>query len=88
MRTKKVTVRTKNGLHMRVAGRVIETSRQSRSRIIFRKGRNNADAKSIIDLLMLAAAEGSEIEIIADGSDEEAVLRDLEALLNDGGAGI
>jgi len=87
MRTKKVTVLTKNGLHMRVAGRIIDTSKQSQSKIVFRKGHNDADARSIIDLLMLAVTEGTEIEIIVDGSDEEKTLRDLEAVLIDG-AGI
>ena len=87
MRTKKITVRTKNGLHMRVAGRIIDTSRQSQSKIVFRKGQSDADARSIIDLLMLAVTEGSEIEIIVDGSDEEKTLRDLETVLIDG-AGI
>ena len=87
MRTKKVTVRTKNGLHMRVAGRIIDTSKHSQSKIVFRKGQNNADARSFIDLLMLAVTEGTEIEITVDGSDEEKTLRDLEAVLIDG-AGI
>jgi phosphocarrier protein HPr len=87
MRVKKVIVRTKNGLHMRVANRIFEKSKESRSRIVLRKGKNDADANSIIALLMLAAAEGSEVEIVVDGSDEEAVLRDVEAVLEDG-AGI
>ena len=87
MRAKKVIVRTKNGLHMRVANRIIEKIKQSRSRIVFRKGRSDADARSILDLLMLAVAEGSEVEIIVDGGDEETVLRELEAVLIDG-AGI
>jgi phosphotransferase system HPr (HPr) family protein len=84
MRAKKVIVRTKNGLHMRVANRIIEKIKQSRSRIVFRKGRSDADARSILDLLMLAVAEGSEVEIIVDGGDEETVLRELEAVLIDG----
>ena len=87
MRTKKVTVLTKNGLHMRVAGRIIDKSNQSRSKIVIRKGQISADARSIIDLLMLAVTEGSEIEITVDGSDEEKTLRDLEAVLING-AGI
>ncbi|MGA2506596.1 MAG: HPr family phosphocarrier protein [Chitinispirillaceae bacterium] len=87
MRTKKVTVRTKNGLHMRVAGRIIDKSNNSLSKIVIRKGQSSADARSIIDLLMLAATEGSEIEIVVDGGDEEKTLREVEAVLIDG-AGI
>jgi phosphocarrier protein HPr len=87
MRTKKVIIRTKNGLHMRVAGRIVDAGKRSQSKIIFRKGHSDADARSFIDLLMLAVTEGSEIEIIVDGNDEEKTLRDLEAVLIDG-AGI
>jgi phosphotransferase system HPr (HPr) family protein len=87
MRTKKVTVRTKNGLHMRIAGRIIDKSSASQSKITFRKGQSSADARSIIDLLTLAVTEGAEIEIVADGSDEEKILSELEQVLIDG-AGI
>jgi phosphocarrier protein len=87
MRTKKVTVRAKNGLHMRVAGRIIDKSNNSLSKIVIRKGQSSADARSIIDLLMLAATEGSEIEIVVDGGDEDKTLREIEAVLIDG-AGI
>jgi phosphocarrier protein HPr len=87
MRTKKVIVRTKNGLHMRVANRIIEKSNRSQSSVVFRKGLSEADARSIIDLLLLAASEGSEIEVVVDGSDEEKTLEAIEAVLEDG-AGI
>ena len=72
---------------MRVAGRIIDKSNNSLSKIVIRKGQSSADARSIIDLLMLAVTEGSEIEIIVDGGDEEKTLRELEAVLIDG-AGI
>jgi phosphocarrier protein HPr len=87
MRTKKVTVRTKNGLHMRIAGRIIDTISASTSKITFRTEKSSADARSIIDLLTLAVTEGAEVEIVADGSDEEKILCELEQLLIDG-AGI
>lgn len=87
MRTKKVTIHSKNGLHMRVAGRIIDKSSTSQSRIIIRNGQSSADARSIIDLLMLAATEGTEIEISVEGGDEEKMLRELEQVLIDG-AGI
>lgn len=72
---------------MRVAGRIIDKSNNSLSKIVIRKGQSSADARSIIDLLMLAATEGSEIEIVVDGGDEEKTLREVESVLIDG-AGI
>jgi phosphocarrier protein HPr len=87
MRRQKVTINVKNGLHMRIAGRIVDRSRTSESKITIRRGQSSADARSIIDLLTLAVTEGSEIEIVVDGRDEETVIRELEALLSDG-AGI
>jgi phosphocarrier protein HPr len=87
MRRKKVTIHTKNGLHMRIASRIVDRSSQSLSRIIIRKGAASADARSIIDLLMLAATEGTDLELVVEGDDEEKVLLELEQVLIDG-AGI
>ena len=87
MRTKKVIVRTKNGLHMRVVNRIVDASGKSRSKITFRRDTAEANARSFMDLLMLAAPEGAEIEIIVEGSDEEKTLLELERMLIDG-AGI
>ncbi|MBN2188056.1 MAG: HPr family phosphocarrier protein, partial [Chitinispirillaceae bacterium] len=44
----------------------------------------SADARSIIDLLMLAAGEGSEVEIVVEGNDEEMVMDEIERVLIDG----
>jgi phosphocarrier protein HPr len=87
MRRKKVRVTNKNGLHLRIAGRIIEKSSGSQSKITIRKGQTSADARSIIDLLMLAASEGSEVEIEVEGCDEEKVMEEIERVLIDG-AGI
>lgn len=87
MLSKKVIVRTKNGLHMRIVSRIVGASGQSRSKITFRKDNTIVDARSFMDLLMLAATEGTEIEIAAEGIDEEKALREIEHVLIDG-AGI
>ena len=83
MRTKKVTVRNKNGLHMRIVGRIVGVCGPSSSKITFRKDTTVVDARAFMDLLMLAAAEGTEIEITVDGGDEESVLGELERILLD-----
>jgi phosphocarrier protein HPr len=84
MRSTSIVIKTKPGLHLRVAGRVCEHARQSQSKIVVRKGDKIADGRSIIDLLLLDAPEGSELKIIAEGDDEEVVIAELERIFIDG----
>ncbi|MBN2035625.1 MAG: HPr family phosphocarrier protein [Chitinispirillaceae bacterium] len=84
MRSTTVTINTKAGLHLRIAGRVCEQTRQSRSSITVRKGDKIADGRSIIDLLMLDAPSGTELEIVADGEDEEVIIAEIQKIFVDG----
>lgn len=84
MRSSNIVIKTKPGLHLRVAGRVCEHARQSHSKIVVRKGDRVADGRSIIDLLLLDAPEGSELEIIAEGEDEDVVIAEIEQVFIDG----
>jgi phosphocarrier protein HPr len=87
MIAKKLIVKNKHGLHARVALRVVEKSKILPSEVLLLKGTKKADAHSVLDLLMLEAAEGSEIELIITGGDEENSLREIETIFDDG-AGI
>src|SRR5439155_15242954 len=62
------------GLHARAAARFVRVASRYRSRIQVTRGHRSMDGKSILGLLLLAAARGSVLEISADGTDE------LEAL--------
>jgi len=78
MTEREVVVGHRLGLHARAAARVVQLSSQYRSTIsLFREdnGKNlQADARSILSLLLLAAAHGSSLIVRAEGSDEaEAV---------------
>jgi phosphotransferase system HPr (HPr) family protein len=80
MQTKKVIVNTPHGMHMRFAGEIMEKARNCASRVTLRKGDESANGRSIIELLMLDASEGSELELLVDGSDEEVVVAELERI--------
>lgn len=87
MQTKTVKVSHPNGLHLRMAARIVEKSRNFKSKVVFCKGCKYADSCSIIQLLVLGAAKDSKLRIIAVGEDEEKVIQELPGLFTDG-AGI
>ena len=52
------------------------------STIIITKDGKNADARSIMKLLMLSASQGSSIIIEVNGSDQNDAMRSIERLFN------
>ena len=74
MQERRVTVTNRLGLHARAAARLVRTASNYRSLIKLARadGSAQADAKSILSVLMLAAARGTELILTAEGTDEEA----------------
>jgi phosphocarrier protein HPr len=87
MRTKKLIVKQDKGIHARVAYAIAKAAKALSSKITFRKGGQTADGDSVLQILMLAAGKGAEIEVMVSGGDEEESLQRLEDLFSDG-AGI
>ena len=83
---RQVTVVNRLGLHARAAAKLVRVASQFRSAIrLVRTDRGAvADAKSILSVLMLAAARGAELLITAEGPDEEAALDSLCSLVGTG----
>lgn len=79
-----VTVVNALGLHARAAARFVKIAGRFRSRIQVSRGHRTMDGKSILGLLLLAAARGSVLEISADGIDEQDALAALCALAERG----
>jgi phosphocarrier protein len=78
-----VTIINKLGLHARAAAKLVATASEFESTVqLSRKGRQ-VDAKSIMPVMMLAASQGTEIELIANGSDEAEAIEALSALVDD-----
>jgi phosphocarrier protein HPr len=80
------TVRIGNplGLHARAAARFVHTASGFAARIRVAHGDREMDGKSIMGLLLLAAAQGSTITISAEGVDEEPAVAALCALVERG----
>ncbi len=75
-------VLNKLGLHARAAAKVVSTANKFESTIIITKDGKNADARSIMKLLMLSASQGSSISIEVNGSDQNDAMKSIERLFN------
>lgn len=76
-----LTIRNKKGLHARAAAKFAGVAGAFASRIDVSRGGQTVTATSIMGLMMLAAAPGCEIVVHADGTDAEAALDAVEALV-------
>ncbi|MBI3333115.1 MAG: HPr family phosphocarrier protein [Candidatus Omnitrophica bacterium] len=79
--TKRLFIRSRQGLHARPAALFVQVANRFKSAIRVRKGRRTVDGKSIMGILTLAAERGSPIELTVDGPDAEEALRMLEQIL-------
>jgi len=71
------------GLHARAAAQLVNLANRFESKITVIKGRDAANGKSIMGVLMLAAAAGTRLKVDAEGPDcEEAVRRIGELIGN------
>jgi phosphocarrier protein HPr len=69
------------GLHARAAAKLVHTAGHFQSRITVVKDGEEVDAKSILGILLLAAGQGSQVTVRADGQDEEEALRAVTTLI-------
>jgi phosphotransferase system HPr (HPr) family protein len=82
----RVTIVNRLGLHARAAAKLVRAATAFRSTLrLVRLDRGAAaDAKSILSVLMLAAARGTELQITAEGQDEGQALDALCQLIGGG----
>ena len=71
------------GLHARAAAKLVRTASQFEADVEVIKDGKAANAKSIMSIMMLAAAQGATVEVSADGPDEAAALESIENLIAD-----
>lgn len=62
------------GLHLRAANLLVQLAAKYESRVEVVKDSQRVDGKSIMNLLMLGAVNGSELTIVATGSDAQTAL--------------
>ncbi len=76
-----MTITNQLGLHARASGALVRLAGTFQSEITVAKDGTQVNAKSIMGLLLLAAANGSRIEVVAEGVDEQEAVTAIEALI-------
>ncbi len=84
MQTKQLEIINSLGLHARAAAKLVQLAAGFASQIEITKDDKQANAKSIMKVMMLAAARGSLIEIHVEGDDEVEAMAAISALIEDG----
>jgi phosphocarrier protein len=79
---KSITIINKLGLHARAASKLVGTASRFESKIILDRNGQQADAKSIMSILMLAASQGTELQVTVEGGDAEDAWTHLAELIN------
>jgi phosphocarrier protein len=84
MFVKEVTVQNKVGLHARPATFFIQKANEYKSSIWVEREDRRVNAKSLLGVLSLGIVGGTNINIIADGADEELAVEGLVKLVQSG----
>jgi len=77
----KIAIVNARGLHARASAKFVETAAKFRSEITVVKGENTVSGRSIMGLMMLAAAKGSIVELVAQGPDAKEAIAALTSLI-------
>ncbi len=83
MLKREIEIINKLGLHARASSKFTQTASQFQSEVWVTRKERRVNGKSIMGLMMLAAAKGSTIELETDGPDEAAAMQALVDLIND-----
>lgn len=84
--SRQIVVSNSLGLHARPAMQLVDAANQFQSKIIISRGGDepyDADGKSVMQVIILAATEGTPLTINADGDDAEAAVEALAKLFAD-----
>lgn len=81
MTERRATILNPEGLHARLAARLVSLATRFRSTVTLAKEAQKADAKSIMSVLILAAGPGTELRILAEGDDESQAAESIAQLI-------
>lgn len=79
----KITIINKLGLHARASMKLMNLASRYQSKVNIEYHNQNVDAKDILEIMVLAASQGAEIDIITDGPDETEAMEKIAELIND-----
>ena len=82
MQKRKLTIINKLGLHARAAVKLVNTASRFGSEIIIRYKGREINAKSVMNVMVLAASKGTVLDVCADGDDEQQAIEAVAGLIN------
>jgi phosphocarrier protein HPr len=83
MKKKDLLIENRLGLHARAAAQIVKTASGYGAKILLYKDGIEVDGKSIMGIMMMAAAKGSTVLVSAEGADEDQALAGMEKLFKD-----
>ena len=83
MLTQQVTIVNRLGLHARAAAKFVQTAAAFKCEIFVSKAGNKVNGKSIMGLMMLAASQGTTLELLTSGENEDGAMQSLVTLIAD-----
>lgn len=81
MADRTLVVASAHGLHARPAALFVKAATDSGAAVHLRKGERTVDAKSILGVISLGIDHGDEVTLSVEGENDEAVLNELAAFL-------
>ena len=84
MKRAEVTIVNRLGLHARPSAALTQLATRFAAEVFLSKGSRRVNGKSIMGVMMLAAAKGSVIVVETDGSDEDEAMEALVGLIRSG----
>ena len=81
MLQERVIIINKLGLHARAAARFVAHANRYGSYILVKRNDQTVNGKSILGMMMLAATQHTEIDLVIDGEDEVLAMEDLVLLI-------
>jgi phosphocarrier protein len=83
MQRREVDIINKLGLHARASAKLTQLAGQHQCEVWLSRNGRRVNAKSIMGVMMLAAAKGSKVELETDGADEAEAMEALTRLIAD-----
>jgi phosphocarrier protein HPr len=83
MKSAQVKIVNKLGLHARAAAKLVALASEFTSEVWLVRGDRKVDATSIMAVMMLAAGQGTEIEVRAEGGDEGEAIDRIVRLISE-----
>ncbi len=82
MQAREITITNRLGLHARAAAKLVNVASGYGAEVMLEKNGQRVNGKSIMGVMMLAASQGSVLQLVVDGEAEEEAMQALVDLID------